>query len=195
MAGTGQPIGFAPMGLQPGTYKIGPSNSTLHLRTSREGMAAKVGHDLLIGFDEWSGSITVDGDDAANAAAEVEIEMASLRVLEGTGGVAALTPDDSRDIVGTATKLLDVAKYPTATFRSTRVSPVGTGATIDGDLTLRGATETVTLEVTQTHDSAWQASATVIQSVFGIKPYRTFFGALKLADAVAVEVVVELTAS
>jgi len=195
MAGIAQPIGFAPMGLQPGTYKIGPSNSTLHLRTSREGMAAKVGHDLLIGFDEWSGSITVDGDDAANAAAEVEIEMASLRVLEGTGGVAALTPDDSRDIVGTATKLLDVAKHPTATFRSTRVSPVGTGATIDGDLTLRGATETVTLEVTQTHDSAWQASATVIQSVFGIKPYRAFFGALKLADAVAVEVVVELTAS
>jgi len=182
------------MGLQPGTYTIGPSNSTLHLRTSREGLAAKVGHDLLIGFDDWSGSITVDGD-AANAAVEVEIEMASLRVLEGTGGVAALTPDDSRDIVGTATKLLDVAKHPTATFRSTRVSPVGTGATIDGDLTLRGATEPVTLEVTQTHDSAWQASATVIQSVFGIKPYRAFFGALKLADAVAVEVVVELTAS
>ena len=178
------------MGLQPGTYKIGPSNSTLHLRTSREGLAAKVGHDLLIGFDEWSGSITVDGDDAASV--EVEIEMASLRVLEGTGGVAALTPDDSRDIVGTATKLLDVAKHPTASFRSTQVSPVGAGATIDGDLTLRGATETVTLEVTQTHDSAWQASATVIQSAFGIKPYRAFFGALKLADAVAVEVAVEV---
>jgi polyisoprenoid-binding protein YceI len=195
MASIVQPIGFAPMGLQPGTYKIGPSNSTLHLRTSREGLAAKVGHDLLIGFDEWSGSITVDGDDAASAAVEVEIEMASLRVLEGTGGVAALTPDDSRDIVGTATKLLDVANHPTAIFRSTRVSPVGTGATIDGDLTLRGATETVTLEVTQTRDSSWQASATVIQSVFGIKPYRAFFGALKLADAVAVEVVVDLAAS
>ena len=182
------------MALQPGTYDIGPSNGTLHLRTSREGLAAKVGHDLLIAFRTWSGHISIDAD-PASARLDVEIEMGSLDILEGTGGVAALTPDDTKDILGTAAKLLDVQGHPTASFRSTHVSPAGTGATIDGDLTLRGATGPVTLEVTETRESAWQASATVVQSAFGIKPYRAFFGALKLADAVTVEVLVDLAAS
>ena len=183
------------MGLRPGTYDIGPQNGTLHLRTSREGLAAKVGHDLLIAFRTWSGRITIGSDDPADARLEVEIEMGSLDILEGTGGVAPLTSDDTKDILGTATKLLDVDHHPSATFTSTHISPAGTGATIEGDLTLRGVTAAVTLEVTETRESAWQVSATVVQSAFGIKAYRAFFGALKLADAVTVEVVVDLATS
>ena len=183
------------MGLQPGAYAIGPNNGTLHLRTGREGVAAKVGHDLLIGFGDWSGTITVDRDDPAAASLAVEIEMRSLQILEGTGGVAPLSPDDAKDIRATATKLLDVAAHPTARYRSTQVSPAGTGASVEGELTLRGVTEAVSLDVTRDGGSAWQATARVVQSAFGIKPYRAFFGALKLADAVAVEVLVDLDRS
>src|SRR5690606_957836 len=44
---------------------------------------------------------------------------------------------------------LDTAKYPTASFKSTKVNFEGDKpATIDGELTIKGVTKPVTLEVT-----------------------------------------------
>ncbi|RMA43030.1 YceI family protein [Rhodophyticola porphyridii] len=42
-------------------------------------------------------------------------------------------------------QVLDAATYPTIRFRSTRVTPEGTGARIDGELTIRGITLPATL--------------------------------------------------
>ena len=179
------------MALAPGTYKIGPDTGHLHIRTAREGVAAKAGHDLLIAFQRWSGTITSQGDDPAQV--EIEIDMDSFDVLEGTGGVVGLTGDDRKDINATARKLLDVDRHPQANFASDRITASDSGGTIEGTLTLRGESATVTVEVAETRPSAWQGTATVLQSAFGIKPYRAFFGALRLADPVGVEVTVDLS--
>lgn len=46
-------------------------------------------------------------------------------------------------------EFLDTAKYPTITFRSTRIEPTGARtAKVTGDLTLHGVTKPVTLEAT-----------------------------------------------
>jgi polyisoprenoid-binding protein YceI len=50
-------------------------------------------------------------------------------------------------------RFLDVAKYPTITFKSKRVSSPGPGKlTILGDLTIHGVTKEVTLDVTGPSD-------------------------------------------
>jgi polyisoprenoid-binding protein YceI len=186
------------MPIAPGTYPIGPEQGALQVRTSREGVAAKLGHDLLIEFRRWSGLISVTDTQRSpggvQVEVEVEMEMGSLAILEGTGGAVGLSDHDRREISATAHLLLSVDQFPTARFASDRVltSAVPGGAVIDGTLTLRGRSEPVTVTLTCTGELAWQGTATVSQGAFGIKPYRAFFGALRLADPVGVEVTVNV---
>lgn len=181
------------MALDPGTHELGPSNGSLYLCTAREGMAAKVGHDLLIQVTRWSGTATVpDPADLSTAALALRIELDSLEVVGGTGGVSALDAGDKVDILKNAAKTLDVAHHPTAEFTSTAIRPGSNGGEIDGTLNLAGASGTVTLSVTAQGDANWKASGTVVQSQYGIKPYRGLMGALRVADAVTVEAEVSL---
>lgn len=181
------------MALDPGTHELGPSNGSLYLCTAREGMAAKVGHDLLIQVTRWSGTATVpDPADLSTAALALRIELDSLEVVGGTGGVSALDAGDKVDILKNAAKTLDVAHHPTAEFTSTAIRPGADGGEIDGTLKLAGASGTVTLSVTAQGDASWKASGTVVQSQYGIKPYRGLMGALRVADAVTVEAEVSL---
>ncbi len=180
------------MALAAGRYLIGPDTGSLHLTTTREGVAAKVGHDLLIAMQSWSGHLGLGGSGPAGATVRVEVELDSLHIVSGSGGIAPLGADDRAEITRTALRLLDAAAHPRATFESTRVVAADGAGTLQGDLTVRGTTRPLVLEVAQTGPSAWRGTATVLQSDFGIKPYRALFGALKLADAVGIEVVVEL---
>ena len=72
----------------------------------------------------------------------------------------------------------DAAKFPTATFTSTKVTASGTSATVVGNLTLKGVTKPVTLAVKFTGAGAnpmskavtvgFSATGTVKRSDFGI---------------------------
>ena len=66
------------------------------------------------------------------------------------------------------------------------------GGAIDGTLTLHGQSRPLRLEVSQTGAGQYRATATVVQTQFGIKPYSGMFGALKLRDDVDIEVTVTL---
>ena len=54
--------------LQAGTYRLGPDNATLSVRTERAGAAAKAGHDLLMHVTAWEATLVV-GDGPADVAA------------------------------------------------------------------------------------------------------------------------------
>jgi polyisoprenoid-binding protein YceI len=55
-------------------------------------------------------------------------------------------------------------------------------------LTLHGQTRPLRLQVSRAPDGRYGASASVLQSQFGIKPYSGMFGTLKLRDAIDVEI-------
>lgn len=181
----------------PGTYSVGPDSGHLHLRTSREGVASRAGHDLLIAVQRWTGVVGVEATpdpDALAVTINVEVNMTSFDVVEGTGGIAPLSAHDRAEISKTARRLLDVNRFPAATFASTLTVPTGTRGTIEGTLTIRGQSTLVSLDVTG-GGTSWACRATIRQSDFGIKPYRAFFGALRLADPVVVEIAVDLVSS
>ncbi|HEV3168711.1 MAG TPA: YceI family protein [Actinocrinis sp.] len=169
-----------------GPVRLGPSDGRLVLRTYREGAAALVGHDLVLELALWSGVATPPGTEGGPAL-EVRVDLTSLRVLEGTGGVKPLGDRDKRDIVGNARKSLDTEHHAEAVYRSTGFTPTGDGGVFDGMLTLRGVDRPLRVTITRMAQGGYRAGATVRQTDHGIKPYTAFFGALKLRDTVEVE--------
>ena len=82
------------MNIKAGTYNLGPSDGTVRVRTGREGMAAKAGHDLTFEAANWKATITIDDDPSRNEVTAA-IEPRSLEVK------AAAAP--SGRLTGTAT--------------------------------------------------------------------------------------------
>ncbi|MGH9262913.1 MAG: YceI family protein, partial [Acidimicrobiales bacterium] len=175
-----------------GAYRLEPESGRLLVHTTRTGLGAKAGHDLTIEVTRWHGHATVDAATPANSSVAVEVEVDSLEVREGTGGVKPLTDADRAEIKKTLGEVLHTAQHPTITFRSRRVDGSAGSFTLHGELTIMGETRPVTVQGRVT-DSRVVGSATVVQSRWGIRPYSAFFGALKLRDEVKVDFDVALT--
>ena len=162
------------------------------LHTFRDGLAAQAGHDLTIEVGRWSGALGLN-DDLTPASLDARIDLNSLIVREGGGGLKPLTDRDRREIAVTARKTLAVDRHPEATFTATdfKLDADG-GGLITGTLTLAGAARPLQLQVSKTGPDRYHATGSVVQSQYGIKPYSGFFGALKVRDAVDVDVDVDL---
>jgi YceI-like domain len=200
------------MAASTGTYRLGPDAGRVVIKTTRAGLAARVGHDLSIDVTRWSADITVPGavpggtalaetgaDALSAATVTAELDLGSLVVREGTGGARPLSASDRRDIESTMRKILGGGGggggggAAAATFRSTRVIPSSVGGAIEGTLTLNGRSQPVRLELTSPAPGRYRGAVTIVQSAFGIKPYTGFFGALKLRDEVVAEFEVDLS--
>lgn len=114
------------------TWKIDPSHSGIHF-TVRHMVVSKVRGT----FERWEGSIELDEANPSASKVTVHIEPASITTHEPQRDTHLRSPD-----------FFDVEKYPALTFVSTRVEKVGdNGYRVTGDLTLRGVTKRVVLDV------------------------------------------------
>ncbi|HKN13600.1 MAG TPA: YceI family protein [Candidatus Binatus sp.] len=88
-------------------------------------------------FQKTSGTITTNGNDPASAKIDVTIDSSSVD-----------TRVEKRDAHLKSPAFLDVDKFPTITFKSTKVEAAGPGKwKVTGDLTLHGVTKPVVLDV------------------------------------------------
>jgi polyisoprenoid-binding protein YceI len=171
--------------LQAGSYRLGPEDGTLSIRTGRTGAAAKAGHDLVIEVTAWEGTLRI-GEDPAEASVELEADATSLHVREGTGGMQSLGEDDKANIRTTIHD--DVLKGRTIAFRSTAVTGAGNRLEVQGELTLAETTRPLAFDLAVGDEGRLVGAAVVKQTDWGMKPYSTLFGALKVADEVRVEI-------
>jgi polyisoprenoid-binding protein YceI len=142
----------------------------------------------------------VDAERVDQSSVAVEVEVDSLVVREGTGGVKPLTDRDRADIHRTMTgRILDAARHPTITYSSAAVRATGGHGVVSGTLTIRGVERPLDIAFTVDESdpavTRFDAVATVVQSLWGIRPYSGFFGALKLRDEVRVTVSLQLPAA
>jgi polyisoprenoid-binding protein YceI len=182
------------MAILAGRHHLDTDRGRILLTTAREGLAAQAGHDLTIEPVTWSGELEV-GADSTPVSLEVRIDMSSLVVREGRGGVKPLSERDRREIAASARKVLAVQRHPDATFSATAFEPGGSspaGGVITGTLTLAGRSRPLRLAVRPSGPDGYVATASVTQSDYGIKPYAGFLGALKVKDAVGIQVEVSL---
>lgn len=185
------------MALVEGSYHLGPPEGRLMLRTYRTGLGSRIGHDLTIEVTDWDGTARVNGDDPARSQLSVRVNVDSLAVREGTGGLKPLTDGDRAEIrKRMREKILKTATHPEITFAATGFR--GTPATfeVDGALTIMGVSRPLTLQAStkEADPPRVHGRAQVVQSEWGIRPYSAFFGALQLRDAVDVEFDVALIA-
>jgi polyisoprenoid-binding protein YceI len=109
---------------------------TVHSRiefTARHMMVSNVkGH-----FTSFSGEAHLDEANPANSRVNVTIDLASVT-----------TGAEGRDNHLRSADFFDVENYPTASFHSTTVEPLGADhLRVTGDLTIRGITKPVSLDV------------------------------------------------
>lgn len=113
-------------------YQIDPAHSTAHF-TVRHMMVTNV-HGS---FKKVTGTVTYDAENPAAASINAEIDAASIS-----------TNEDQRDAHLRSADFLDAEKFPTITFRSTKVEKTGDEEfKITGDLTIHGVTRPVVLNV------------------------------------------------
>jgi len=177
-----------------GTFTLSNENGNFKIRTSREGIGARAGHDLTIQVTRWE---AVTRSEGAPPEVTAEVDAGSLQILEGSGGVKPLTDGDRADIKSDLQKkVLESERYPRIAFQAKEWQllsddPNHLRATLSGELELHGQRSPLELDVDlQRVDGTIRVKATgaVVQSRWGIKPFTAFLGALKVADPVEIEV-------
>jgi len=114
------------------SYAIDPVHAAAHFKV-RHIMVAHVRGEL----GEVTGEVVLDPKDLARSRVEARIAAAGID-----------TRNAERDAHLKSADFLDVAKFPHITYRSTSVREAGAGhLEVRGDLTVRGVTRPVTLDV------------------------------------------------
>lgn len=174
-----------PMTLPAGTHELGPGDdATLQVKTYREGIAAKAGHDLVIEVTSWRATIDV-AEDRTPSKLELSADPASLEVRDGLRGVKPLTDKDRVEI----RKNIDekVLGREPISFRSTELELDEQGSLSgSGELRMAGSARPVGIDLTVGSDGRITGTVALTQSEWGIKPYRGLMGALKVRDSLDV---------
>ncbi|MGA5464457.1 YceI family protein [Mycobacterium sp. NPDC050041] len=168
-------------------WTVDGSHGELVVTTGVTGPAAKMGHRLTIAFRSWTASVEWDSDEPV--AVEVSVDVDSLEVMRGEGGVKGLSGPEKMLARSNALEVFDAKKFPTITFRADDVAPIDDGYRLTGTLEIHGVARerTVDVQVSDAGDS-WQLSCDteVLHSDFTMRPYSMVMGAMKVEDAVAV---------
>ena len=117
----------------------GPNTWTIDTSHTQAGFAVK--HMMVStvrgSFGKTEGTIEYDGKNVASIKADATIDTTTIT-----------TNNEKRDTHLKSADFFDVAKFPTITFKSKRAEAAGAGKfKLIGDLTLRGVTKEVTLDV------------------------------------------------
>src|SRR5579883_546420 len=115
--------------------------STYQIDTAHSAAQFKVRHMMIANvkgeFDKVSGTVVYDEANPAASSIDATIDVSTISTRE---------PDRDNHLKGP--DFLDVAKYPTITFKSKKVTPTGKDSfEVIGDLTIHGVTREVKLDV------------------------------------------------
>ncbi len=174
------------MRLRPGTHGLGRDSGTVQVRTYRDGMAQKIGHDLIIDVGQWEATVEV-GEDGSPSAVGLEVDPGSLQVREGLHGVKPLSDKDRAEIRKQIDKKILGGQL--IVFRSRAVEHSADGQlSVRGELTMAGTTRPASFDLELATDGHVSGTLPITQSEWGIKPYRGLMGALKVRDTIEVTI-------
>ena len=114
------------------TWQIDPNHSAAQFAVRHLGLSTVRG-----AFTKVSGTVQLDDKDIAKSSVDVSIDAASVD-----------TRVEGRDKDLRSDHFFEVEKYPTLTFKSTKVEQIQVGKLkVTGDLTIHGVTKQVVLDV------------------------------------------------
>ncbi len=169
----------APIEVASGTYELDPSHTDVLVQWSHMGFSNPSAH-----FGQADGTLVYDAADVTKSSVDVTLPLSGLNSFTAKFDEHLKSAD-----------FFDAAKFPTATFKSTKVEAAcANKLTVTGDLTVKGTTKPVTLDVTingagehpmmKVPSVGFDATTTLKRSDFGVGAY---------APAVSDEVKVRIT--
>jgi len=121
-----------PAGAANSTWQIDPQHSSAQFAVRHLGLSTVRGP-----FSKLSGTMLLDDQDVTKPSVEVTIDVNTVDTRE---------PDRDKDL--RSERFFDVAHFSTMTFKSKKVEQVAPGKLrVTGDLTIRGTTKEVMLDV------------------------------------------------
>jgi polyisoprenoid-binding protein YceI len=170
------------------TWQIDPAHTAAQFSVKHLAISTVRG-----GFSNVKGTVILDDADVSKSSVDVTIDVST---------VDTRTPDRDKDLK--SDKFFDVAKYPTMTFKSTKVEQAGAGKLkVTGDLTIRGTTKSVVLDVDGptapvkdpwgNQRSAVTATTKINRQDFGVKWNATMDnGGVVVGDEVSITIDAEM---
>lgn len=150
----------------PVTYKLDPNHTVVLAQWSHFGFSHPSAN-----FGQADGTLVYDAEDVAASSVQVSLPLSGLN---------AFVPDFDEHL--RSADFFDAARFPAATFRSTKVEAAGEGKLkVTGELTIKDKTRPVVLDVTLNKAAAqpqsgrqaigFDATATIKRSDFDVGMY------------------------
>jgi polyisoprenoid-binding protein YceI len=164
-----------------GNWQLDPYHTQVEFSAKHLGMMTVRGY-----FDEVATTADIDPGHPETASVEATISTASIRTNN------AVRDNDIR-----SSNFLEVDKFPVITFKSTSVEPSGPDRyTLTGDLTIKGTTRPVVLEVLKYgefsdpgmmgHRIAYSATSKINRKDFGLSFHAVLDGRLVVSDEIQI---------
>jgi len=159
-------LAAAPAFAAPVTYKLDPSHTIVLAQWSHLGFS-----NPSANFGDVEGTLVYDADNVAASSVEVTLPLSGLQSFTEKFNEHLRSAD-----------FFDAARFPVATFKSTKVEAAGEGKLkVTGDLTVKDNTRPVVLDVTlnkagehpmsKSQAIGFDASATLSRTEFGVGAY------------------------
>jgi polyisoprenoid-binding protein YceI len=170
------------------TWQIDPQHSAAQFSVRHLAISTVRG-----GFSNVNGTVNFDDKDFSKSSVDVTIDVSTVDTRE---------PNRDKDLK--SDKFFDLANYPTMTFKSKKVEQAGRGKLkITGDLTIRGVTKEVVLDVdgpTAAVKDPWgnqraavSATTKINRQDFGVKWNATMDnGGVVVGDEVSITIDAEM---
>lgn len=147
-------------------YNFDPGHSQINFSWNHFGFS-----NIWARFDKFDGELLLDTKDLSKSSVSVTIPLDGLD-----------TKVEKLDAHLKSADFFDAGKFPTITFKSTKVEAAGEGKLkVGGDLTIHGVTKPATLDVTvnkigvhpmmKDEAAGFDASTTIKRSDFGVGAY------------------------
>jgi polyisoprenoid-binding protein YceI len=170
-----------------GTWQLDPYHTQVEFSAKHLGMMTVRGN-----FDEISAKADIDPEHPETSSVEVTISTASIRTNNGV-----------RDNDLRSSNFLDVEHFPVITFKSTSVEPTGPDHyKLTGDLTIKGTTRPVTLDVTRYgefndpemmgHRISYGATTKINRKDFGLSFSMILDGRMVVSEEIQIQIEGEL---
>ena len=167
-------------------WQLDPFHTQVEFAAKHLGMMTVRGH-----FAEVKAVADIDPDHPDASSVEVTMQTASIR-----------THNEARDNDLRSSNFLEVDKFPTIIFKSTRIEAAGTDRyTLTGDLTVKGITHPLTLQVIKYgefndpmmgHRIAYRASGKINRKEFGLSFNMMLDGRFVVSDEIQIMIEGEL---
>ncbi|MGH8431271.1 MAG: YceI family protein [Solimonas sp.] len=160
-------------------FKIGADRGTIEFSIGDSRIFRTTGS-----FKNWHGYVNVDDADVPKSTVEVVVDTGSIELM-----------DSQQTAILRDTDFFAVAQFPLMTFRSTKIERrSGNTLKVEGDVTLRGVTRPMTLDVTVSDRQSDASSGARYARFRGVGTInRSEFGMTKFTSMVGDTVEISIT--